>query len=224
MQGAPGSSTLESSAPGSLVLVREEERLVTHVDQTRDGTLITCQGLSKFVAGTTAQFFEGLATPSPFDPYGVQVISTTAYSFLSALLERRELGEATLSRSPPSDDRCRRARATISQRVRGGTAVEERRLWLLVVTCDEGPLVTELHRIRRILEPTVISREGHISPTGPAGHPGNVRKCNVVENEGPSLPASTKGSVSNTEVPPANFRHDSGFTGEVSRSVPHLLR
>src|SRR3954470_8807682 len=47
-------------APGSVVVVRDEEWLVTAVDQTRDGRLLHCQGLSELVRDTTASFYEGL--------------------------------------------------------------------------------------------------------------------------------------------------------------------
>ena len=42
--------------PGSIVVVRDEEWLVTHVDETKDGTLVTVQGMSELVRDITAQF------------------------------------------------------------------------------------------------------------------------------------------------------------------------
>ncbi len=42
--------------PGSIVVVRDEEWLVTHVDETKDGTLVTVQGMSELVCDTIAQF------------------------------------------------------------------------------------------------------------------------------------------------------------------------
>ena len=68
-------STLEHVAPGSLVVVRDEEWLVTQVGQTRDGTLITAQGLSELVAGTTAQFSQALDTITPFEPRATRVVA-----------------------------------------------------------------------------------------------------------------------------------------------------
>ncbi|GMA40279.1 hypothetical protein [Mobilicoccus caccae] len=101
MQGAPGSSTLESVAPGSLVLVRDEEWLVTHVGPTRDGTLITCQGLSELVAGSTVQFFEGLDTITPFDPRQTRVVADSSRNHQKARLWL----EATLRKTAlPIDD------------------------------------------------------------------------------------------------------------------------
>ena len=49
-----------SIAPGSVVVVRDEEWLVTGVEHTTDGRLLRCQGLSELVRDTTASFYEGL--------------------------------------------------------------------------------------------------------------------------------------------------------------------
>jgi superfamily II DNA or RNA helicase len=49
-----------SIAPGSVVIVRDEEWLVTGVEHTTDGRLLRCQGLSELVRETTASFYEGL--------------------------------------------------------------------------------------------------------------------------------------------------------------------
>jgi superfamily II DNA or RNA helicase len=51
-----------SIAPGSVVIVRDEEWLVTGVEHTTDGRLLRCQGLSELVRDTTASFYEGLDT------------------------------------------------------------------------------------------------------------------------------------------------------------------
>ena len=52
-------------APGSTVVVRDEEWLVTAVEQADDGDqLLTVQGLTPLVRGTTATFYESLE----FDP------------------------------------------------------------------------------------------------------------------------------------------------------------
>ena len=52
--------------PGSTVVVRDEEWLVTAVEQAGDGDdqLLTVQGLTPLVRGTTATFYESLE----FDP------------------------------------------------------------------------------------------------------------------------------------------------------------
>lgn len=73
-----GESMLDGVAPGSLVVVRDEEWLVTQVSQTRDGALITCQGLSELVTGTTAQFYEGLDEIVPFDPRDTKVVADSS--------------------------------------------------------------------------------------------------------------------------------------------------
>jgi len=49
-----------SIAPGSMVIVRDEEWLVTGVEHTTDGRLLRCQGLSELVRDTAASFYEGL--------------------------------------------------------------------------------------------------------------------------------------------------------------------
>lgn len=49
-----------SAAPGSTVVVRDEEWLVTSVEKTGDDQLVTVQGLSPLVRGTTATFYESL--------------------------------------------------------------------------------------------------------------------------------------------------------------------
>jgi ERCC4-related helicase len=49
-----------SIAPGSVVIVRDEEWLVTGVEHTTDGRLLRCQGLSELVRDTTASFYESL--------------------------------------------------------------------------------------------------------------------------------------------------------------------
>ncbi|HWG61919.1 MAG TPA: DEAD/DEAH box helicase, partial [Streptosporangiaceae bacterium] len=49
-----------SIAPGSVVIVRDEEWLVIGVEHTTDGRLLRCQGLSELVRDTTASFYEGL--------------------------------------------------------------------------------------------------------------------------------------------------------------------
>ncbi len=55
-------------APGSVVVVRDEEWLVTHTRNTDDGLLITVQGLSDLVRGTTASFYSSLDDIEALDP------------------------------------------------------------------------------------------------------------------------------------------------------------
>jgi superfamily II DNA or RNA helicase len=55
-------------APGSVVVVRDEDWLVTGVEQTRDGMLLTVQGLSELARDTTATFYERYDDIEPHDP------------------------------------------------------------------------------------------------------------------------------------------------------------
>lgn len=55
-------------APGSLVVVRDEEWLVESVDQTLDGPLLHVQGLSDLVRGTSASFYDTLDDIQVLDP------------------------------------------------------------------------------------------------------------------------------------------------------------
>lgn len=99
-QGA-AHATLEHVAPGSLVVARDEEWLVTGVSQTRDGTLITCQGLSELVAGSGAQFYSGLDEITPFDPRDTKVVADPSRNHQRARLWL----EATLRKTAlPIDD------------------------------------------------------------------------------------------------------------------------
>ena len=65
-----------SIAPGSVVIVRDEEWLVTGVEHTTDGRLLRCQGLSELVRDTTASFYEGLdADLDVLDPAEATVVA-----------------------------------------------------------------------------------------------------------------------------------------------------
>lgn len=94
-------SMVEGIAPGSLVVVRDAEWLVTHVSQTRDGTLISAQGLSELVSGTTAQFSQALDDIEVFDPSRTKVVADDSPGYRRARLWL----EATLRKTPlPIDD------------------------------------------------------------------------------------------------------------------------
>ena len=60
-------------APGSVVRVRDEDWLVTGVEQTADGLLVKVQGLSELVRDTTATFYDSLDRIVPFDPSATTV-------------------------------------------------------------------------------------------------------------------------------------------------------
>ena len=47
-------------APGSVVVVRDEEWLVTNVEQATDGALISVRGLTELVKDAPAMFYEAL--------------------------------------------------------------------------------------------------------------------------------------------------------------------
>lgn len=47
-------------APGSVVVIRDEEWLVTSAEQGADGWLVRVRGLSELVAETTAAFYSSL--------------------------------------------------------------------------------------------------------------------------------------------------------------------
>lgn len=66
-QKAPAESGLDVS-PGSIVVVRDEEWLVTGVEHTRDGHLLTVHGLSELVRETTATFYERYDEITVLDP------------------------------------------------------------------------------------------------------------------------------------------------------------
>jgi hypothetical protein len=59
-----------------VVIVRDEEWLVTGVEHTTDGRLLRCQGLSELVRDTTASFYEGLdADLHVLDPAEATVVA-----------------------------------------------------------------------------------------------------------------------------------------------------
>ena len=67
-------STLQV-APGSVVVVRDEEWLVTGVEQSADGALITVQGLTELVRDSQAMFYEDLDEIVVLDPATTQVVA-----------------------------------------------------------------------------------------------------------------------------------------------------
>ena len=69
------SAELSGIAPGSVVIVRDEEWLVTKVEPTNDGRLLSCRGLSELVRDTTASFYEGLDTIEALDPAEAIVVA-----------------------------------------------------------------------------------------------------------------------------------------------------
>jgi ERCC4-related helicase len=68
-------------APGSMVVVRDEEWLVTSVTQSRDGRLLRCQGLSELVRDTAASFYEGLDAVEVLDPAQATVVADESHYY-----------------------------------------------------------------------------------------------------------------------------------------------
>jgi superfamily II DNA or RNA helicase len=61
-------------APGSIVVIRDEEWLVTSAEQGADGWLVRVRGLSELVAETTAAFYSSLDTIEVQDPKKARVV------------------------------------------------------------------------------------------------------------------------------------------------------
>ena len=88
-------------APGSVVLVRDEEWLVTGVESTADGWLLTVQGLSELVRDTTATFYESLDDITVVDPAKTMVVGDDSPGYRRSRLWL----EATLRKTAlPVDD------------------------------------------------------------------------------------------------------------------------
>ncbi len=68
-------------APGSVVVVRDEEWLVTGVEQTQDGSLLRVQGLSELVRDTTAAFYSGLDSIEVLDPAKAVVVADGSHYY-----------------------------------------------------------------------------------------------------------------------------------------------
>ncbi|WP_327115420.1 DEAD/DEAH box helicase [Nocardia sp. NBC_01730] len=62
-------------APGSIVVVRDEEWLVTSTEVGSDGRLVRVRGLSELVADTTATFYASLDDIKALDPARAQVVA-----------------------------------------------------------------------------------------------------------------------------------------------------
>lgn len=92
-------------APGSIVVIRDEEWLVTSAEQGADGWLVRVRGLSELVADTTAAFYSSLDTIEPQDPKEAKVIADGSSGYrdarlwLEALLRKTPVpyGEQALS-------------------------------------------------------------------------------------------------------------------------------
>ncbi len=73
-------------APGSIVVVRDEEWLVTHVMDTSDGPLLSVHGLSDLVRGTSASFYSSLDRIEPLDPREAKLVADGSPRYADARL------------------------------------------------------------------------------------------------------------------------------------------
>ncbi len=94
--GKGGCSRLATFAPGSTVVVRDEEWLVTAAEQTSAGWRLDVVGLSELVRETTATFYDTLDTIELLDPRQARLVADP-----SPRHRRTRLWlEATLRRTP----------------------------------------------------------------------------------------------------------------------------
>lgn len=83
-------------APGSIVVVRDEEWLVTSAEQGADGWLVRVRGLSELVAETTAAFYSSLDAIEVQDPKAAKVVADGS----SGYRDSRLWLEALLRKTP----------------------------------------------------------------------------------------------------------------------------
>lgn len=83
-------------APGSVVVVRDAEWMVTAATQTQDGLLVRVQGLSDLVRDTTAAFYEHLDDIRVLDPADARLKADASPGYRQAKLWL----EATLRKTP----------------------------------------------------------------------------------------------------------------------------
>lgn len=73
-------------APGSVVIVRDEEWLVTQIDPASDGQFLHVQGLSELVRETEATFSTAIDEVVPLDPAQAKVVADDSPEFRRARL------------------------------------------------------------------------------------------------------------------------------------------
>ncbi|WP_116175200.1 helicase-related protein [Kutzneria buriramensis] len=73
-------------APGSIVVIRDEEWLVRAVEETADGTLVHVQGLGELVRDTSASFYTSLDEVVPLEPARAQVVADDSPRYRTARL------------------------------------------------------------------------------------------------------------------------------------------
>ncbi|GAA2573568.1 helicase-related protein [Pseudonocardia hydrocarbonoxydans] len=89
-------------APGSVVVVRDEEWFVRATEETNDGLLVHVQGLSELVRDSTASFYASLDDVRPLDPVDAKVVPDSSPRYRTARLWL----ESTFRKTPvPLGDR-----------------------------------------------------------------------------------------------------------------------
>jgi superfamily II DNA or RNA helicase len=83
-------------APGSVVVVRDEEWLVRATEETADGTLVRVQGLSELVRDLHAVFYAELDSIQPKDPRSATVVADASPRYRASRLWL----ESTIRRTP----------------------------------------------------------------------------------------------------------------------------
>ena len=73
-------------APGSVVVVRDEEWFVRATEETADGLLVHVQGLGELVRDTTASFYAALDDIRPLDPAAATVVADGSPRYRTARL------------------------------------------------------------------------------------------------------------------------------------------
>lgn len=89
-------STAATIAPGSVVIVRDEEWLVTATETSDGVTLLSVQGLSELVRGTHATFYDSLDDVEALDPATAQLVADDSSTYRRARLWL----EATARKTP----------------------------------------------------------------------------------------------------------------------------
>lgn len=83
-------------APGSVVVIRDEEWFVRATEETADGLLVHVQGLGELVRDTTASFYAALDDIRPLDPAAARVVADDSPQYRVARLWL----ESTIRKTP----------------------------------------------------------------------------------------------------------------------------
>ncbi|MEV4691231.1 helicase-related protein [Micromonospora echinospora] len=73
-------------APGSVVVIRDEEWLVQTAEETADGLLVHVRGLGELVRDVTASFYATLDRVAPLDPAAARVVADSSPRYRNARL------------------------------------------------------------------------------------------------------------------------------------------